>query len=100
MPFVLDYKIKYASFLFNNNKINDAKSQYLEVIKLNPTIKQAHSSLGMIYILENNFDLAESSLKKAISLDPDYVLAYENLVVLYQQINDNINTELYLYKIL
>ena len=100
MPFVLDYKIKYASFLYKNNKFNDAKSQYLEVIKLNPTIKQAHSSLGMIYILENNFELAESSLKKAISLDPDYILAYENLVVLYQQINDNRNTKLYLSKIL
>ena len=100
MPFVLDYKIKYASFLFKNNKIQAAKSQYLEIIKLNPYIKEAHSSLGMVYILENNYKLAELTLQKAIALDPDYILAYENLVVLYQQMNDNINTKLSLYKIL
>ena len=100
MPFVLDYKIKYASFLFKNNKIQAAKSQYLEIIKLNPYIKEAHSSLGMVYILENNYKLAELTLKKAIALDPDYILAYENLVVLYQQMNDNTNTKLSLYKIL
>ena len=54
----------------------------------------------MVYILENNYKLAELTLQKAIALDPDYILAYENLVILYQQMNDNINTKLSLYKIL
>ena len=69
MPFVLDYKRKYASFLFKNNKIF-AKSQYLEIIKLNPYIKEAHSSLGMIYILENNYKLVELTLKKVNCFRP------------------------------
>ena len=30
MSDVIDYKIKYGSFLFNNNKINDAEKQYLK----------------------------------------------------------------------
>ncbi len=100
MSDVIDYKIKYGSFLFNNNKINDAEKQYLEALSLNPTIKEIHASLGLISILKENYVIAENYLKQAIALDPDYVLAYENLVFLYQKTNDSKQTKLYLRKIL
>jgi ABC-type nitrate/sulfonate/bicarbonate transport system ATPase subunit len=40
------------------------------------------------------------ALARAIALDPDYLLAYENLVVLSQKIKDFNATKLYLHKIL
>jgi len=100
MPFVIDYKLKYGSFLFNNEQIDRAKKQYLAALDLNPTIKEIHSSLGLIAILKEDFQNAESSLKQAIALDPDYILAYENLVFLHQRNNNLEQAELYLHKIL
>ena len=100
MDFVIDYKIKYGSFLVNNNQINKAEKQYLDALNLNPTIKEIHANLGLVAILKGDYKKAESSLKQAVALDPDYVLAYENLVFLYQQTNNFEATKLYLYKIL
>ena len=39
-------------------------------------------------------------MKQAIALDPDYVLAYENLVFLSQKTNNSKATKLYWHKIL
>jgi Tfp pilus assembly protein PilF len=100
MPFVIDYKNKYGSFLFNNNQIGKAEIQYLDALRLNPTIKEIHANLGMIAITKENYSSAESSLKQAIALEPDYVLAYENLVFLYQKKKNAKATKLYLQKIL
>ncbi len=100
MSFVIDYKIKYGGFLFNNNKINDAEKQYLDALKLNPTIKEVHANLGFIAAIKGDYISAENSLKQAIALDPDYVLAYENLVFLFQKTNNHEATRKYLLKIL
>ena len=100
MDFVIDYKIKYGSFLVNNNQINKAEKQYLDALNLNPTIKEIHANLGLVAILKGDYKKAESSLKQAVALDPDYVLAYENLVFLSQQTNNFEATKLYLHKIL
>ena len=100
MSLVIDYKIKYGSFLFNNNQINAAQKQFLDALKLNPTIKEIHANLGLIAIIKGDYKNGESSLKQAIALDPDYVLAYENLVFLSQKTNNSKATKLYLHKIL
>ena len=100
MPFVIDYKIKYGSFLFDNKKIDDAKKQYLDALVLNPTIKEIHANLGLISILEGKYTKAESSLNQAIALDPDYIIAYENLVLLSQKRNNYKDVKRYLNKIL
>jgi len=100
MPFVIDYKNKYGSFLFNNNQIDNAERQYLDALKLNPTIKEIHANLGLIAIIKGDYKSGESSLKQAIALDPDYILAYENLVLLSQKQNNPKVTKLYLQKII
>ena len=100
MPFVIEYKIKYASFLFNFNYIDRAEKQYLDALDLNPTVKEIHVNLGLIAILNGNYIDAEIHLNQAIALDPDYILAYENLVLLSQKKNDNQFTKLYLQKII
>ena len=100
MPSVIDYKLKYASFLFSNNKIKEAQKQYLSALSLNPSVKEIYASLGLIYILQDDYENAELSLKKAISMDPDYILPYENLVLLSQKRGDIKLAKLYLYKIL
>ena len=96
----MDYKIKYGSFLLKNNRKEDATEVFNHALKLNPTIKEIHLNLGYIAILNQDFITAENSLKQAIALDPDYVLAYENLVLSAQIQNKMEDTKLYLHKIL
>ena len=100
MNLVIDYKIKYGSFLFNNSQIDDARSQYLNALNLNPTIKEVYANLGLIAIIQEDYKSAEINLKKAIGLDPDYLLAYENLVLLYEKTNNFEARKLYLRNIL
>jgi len=100
MPFIMDYKIKYGSFLLKDNRKEDATKVFNQALKLNPAIKEIHLNLGYIAILDKDFIAAENSLKQAIALDPDYVLAYENLVLSAQIQNKMEDTKLYLHKIL
>ena len=100
MPLVLEYKIKYATFLIKNNKLSTARIILNQVIDLNPTIKEAHLNLGYIDYLINKYEAAELRLKQAIALDPDYILAYENLYLISKIQNDFINMNIYKNKIL
>jgi len=100
MPYVIDYKTKYGSFLINNKRLEEAKFIFNSALSLNPTIKEVHLNLGYISLLEHNFEKADLYLKQALALDPDYVLAYENLVLLAQMQNKIEQAKVYLNKIL
>ena len=100
MPYVIDYKIKYGSFLINNKRLEKAKFIFNSALSLNPTIKEVHLNLGYIDILTGEFEIADSRLKQAIALNPDYVLAYENLVLSAKKQNKLEDVKFYLNKIL
>ena len=51
-------------------------------------------------MLKEQFVKAEKKLKQAIALDPDYVLAYENLVLSAKKQNKLEDVKFYLNKIL
>ena len=57
-------------------------------------------NLGYIALLNADFEKANSSLKKAIALDPNYLLAYENMILLAQVQNNMTDMKHYLNKIL
>ena len=57
-------------------------------------------NLGYIDILTGEFEIADSRLKQAIALNPDYVLAYENLVLSAKKQNKLEDVKFYLNKIL
>lgn len=81
-------------------KKNIASLVFHEALKLNPTIKEVHLNLGYIDILNGEYEMADRRLKQAIVLDPDYILAYENLVLSSQKQNKTIQMKFYLKKIL
>ncbi|MEE2699935.1 MAG: hypothetical protein VYD71_01050 [Bacteroidota bacterium] len=100
MPYEIDYKIKYGSYLLNTDKKDDAFIVFTNALELNPTIKETHLNLGYIALLNAEFEKANNSLNKAIALDPNYVLAYENLVLSAQMQNNIVDVKRYLKKIL
>ena len=96
----IDYQIKYGVFLLNTDKKEEAYMIFNDALKLNPTIKEIHLNLGYIALLNADFEKANSNLKKAIALDPNYLLAYENLILLAQVQNNMTDMKGYLNKIL
>ena len=67
--------------MLNQNQLADSKKVFRSALFLNPTIKEIHLNLGYISLLEHDFKKADLYLKQALALDPDYILAYENLVL-------------------
>ena len=55
MPFVIDYKIKYGTFLLNIHQIELASAVFQNALKLNPTVKELHLNLGYIDILNEQY---------------------------------------------
>ena len=57
-------------------------------------------NLGYIALLDADFEKGKCSLKKAIALDPNYLLAYENMILPEQMQNNMTDMKHYLNKIL
>ena len=100
MPFIIDYKLKYSTFLIKNNQIKKASIILKESIQLNPTIKELYLNLGYIDMLNKDYSSSEIRFKQAIGIDPDYLLAYENLVILSQIQEKDKELKLYIDKII
>ncbi len=78
---------------------NDAKEEeyLLAAIKKNNFLTDAHNNLGVIYLDQNKYDLAEQSFKRTIEIDPEFKTGYMNLGVVYDRKND-LNKALEMYK--
>ena len=100
MPFVIDYRIKYATYLINNNELDSAESILNQALLMNPIIKELHLNLAYIDILKKKYISAEERLNYTLLLDPDYLLAYENLLLIARIKDNSLKSSLYLDKIL
>ena len=95
----LKHKNKLGTYYVKSNNISKAKEIFLDIISLNPNFKEPYLNLGYINLVEKNYKLSEDYLSRAIALDPDYVLAYENLARLKFETNNKIDYANYLKKI-
>jgi Flp pilus assembly protein TadD len=62
-----------------NNQPALAIEPIMKALDLDPANLNAYNNLGVAYIYLKNYDKAESALKKAIELNPDFTLAKNNL---------------------
>ena len=70
--------------------------KYFLTYSFEPNFKEPYLNLGYINLVEKNYKLSEDYLSRAIALDPDYVLAYENLARLKFETNNKIDYANYL----
>lgn len=70
-----------------NGELDNALKEYKASSKKLPI---AYLYIGNIYFQKNEFDMAESSYKKAISKDPENADAYNNLAWLYYVKNERL----------
>lgn len=79
--------------LANEGKYDKALMLCQEYIKTNPESAQAYYLLGMIHHSQSNLKFAESSLKKAIYLDPNHEQAMTLSMLLAQERGDKVSAE-------
>lgn len=88
-------KIANAAFLYaqavkkqQEGKLEEAKSLYKKVIKIDPRNIQALNNLGVIYMNKKTYKWAVIRLNDAIKVKYDYPDAHYNLACLYAQKNE------------
>jgi len=63
----------------------EAKEAFLEAIKLNPDLAEAHFRLGLAYRELGDTGHTVRAFKEAVRIDPDFAEAYYNLGVTYRE---------------
>ena len=69
-------------------KLEEAKSLYKKVVKIDPQNMQAFNNLGVIYMGEKNYKRAIMYFNNALDIKHDYVDAHYNLACLFAQKKD------------
>jgi len=89
-PEIADSKNFYAQALQRQRegKLEEAKSLYKKVIKIDPRNIQALNNLGVIYMSKKTYKWAIIRFNNALNIKHDYTDAHYNLACLYAQKND------------
>ncbi len=80
-PASIDSRFNLALSLSATRRLEEARAQYEEVLRLRPEHPQAHNNLSNIFTGLGMPGLAEQHLRKAIAVDPSYWEAHYNLGV-------------------
>lgn len=82
-PHHYEFKIKYAIALAKVGKYNDALTLLLEVDDVIPHLHEVSGNIGYLYLTKKDFANAEKYLLKSLDENPDYAMAYKNLIQVY-----------------
>ncbi|MDI6730889.1 MAG: tetratricopeptide repeat protein [Candidatus Altarchaeum sp.] len=77
-PYYLEAHNNLGSLLFKLGRLDETKDEYEKILILHQYI-DAHYSLGVIFLDEENFELAEREFTRCIELNPNFAEPYEIL---------------------
>jgi len=77
--FWIDPYYERAEILFEQNKLEEAHSEFRKVIEIDPSNYLAHNELGRILLVQEKLDEAADQFRLTIDLKPDYAWAHRNL---------------------
>lgn len=60
----------------------DAEAAFRGVIAMGDVLPQPHGNLGLCLMMQRRFDEAETALRQALAIDPNYAIARQNLAAL------------------
>src|SRR5262245_34170154 len=77
--------MRYAQFLFNQRKLDDAVAHSKRAVELDPTSPVTHISYGFMLSMSRDNEGAAAQYIKALELQPDQVVARYNIANVYAQ---------------
>lgn len=88
--------------LFNiywqSNNSEKLKIYLADVIKNSPNNPEYHNNLGAVYHKEGKVDQALNEYLKAVEIDPNFAIAYENIGIIYEYKMDKNKSQQYFRK--
>ena len=80
-----DIHARLGSIYGRERKMDQAKAEFLQAIKLKPDLADAHANLASVYGSQEDLPEAISELELAIKYDPNHLQALKNLSFAYLQ---------------
>ena len=77
--------MRYAQFLFNQRKLEEAVAHARRAVELDPTSPVTHISYGFMLSMSRDNEGAAAQYVKALELQPDQVIARYNIANVYAQ---------------
>ena len=77
--------MRYAQFLFNQRKLDEAVAHARRAVELDPTSPVAHISYGFMLSMSRDNEGAAAQYTKALELQPDQIIARYNIANVYAQ---------------
>jgi len=78
-PYNAEMLYNTASALFHLNRLDEAKTCYIESVRLEPFDAQAHNGLGIALGASGDLDGAMREFKEALRINPSLIDAYRNM---------------------
>lgn len=99
-PSEFAFKSELGSQLIKLKRYDAAESVLLKAMSQYDNYVPIYNNLGYLYLLTGDYSKSKSTLLKSLQLNPDNILGKENLVLLYNQLNDEKNETVWLKSIL
>lgn len=77
-----------ASYLHDNDKLDDASSLLKKIIKVDPQYAEAFDRLGVIYLEKDSTDQAITNFNIAVNVDPEFGVAYYHRAFAHEKKGD------------
>jgi tetratricopeptide (TPR) repeat protein len=59
-----------AQEALRQNRYDEAASQFLEILRLNPKLAEAHANLGVVYYIQGKYSEASQAFQQSLKLKP------------------------------
>jgi hypothetical protein len=99
MPYELNYRNKLGTSFITLGLYEEAKKEFAFIIAENPEMPIALNNLAFVYLFEKNFEKADMYIRKALSIDPDYVNAHLNKVKILFALGKFSEADTYLHRL-
>lgn len=88
MPLHADFAAEYGNALIRNNRPADALVLLKKVAQQQPTAELIQLNLGTAYFKTNEIAKAKFHWQNTVKLNPDNLMAHENLAILFKMVHD------------
>ena len=91
--FLPAYEMLAVTFL-QQRRLDEARTEFEQIAKRNPSAIEAHTLVGMIHAVQNNPSEAEKAYRRALDAGPMAPVAANNLAYMYADRNQNLEEAL------